>query len=190
MPNKVTFGIKNVHYATFTVGTDGAITYNTPVAFPGAVSIGLDPLGESTEFYADNMLYWAGAENSGYQGPFECAHVPDGFRQNILGDTISANGLLVENVDAIPQNFALLFEMDGDVSKRRVVLYNCSVERPAIATETHTNTKTPNVPSMQITASPRPDGIVRAFTTDSTPAATYNAWYATVQTPTTASSGT
>lgn len=183
MPNKVTFGIKNVHYATFTTAQDGTITYNTPVAFPGAVSIGLDPLGEGTEFYADNMLYWAGAENSGYQGPFESAHVPDEFRVNILGDTISANGLLVENVDAIPQNFALLFEIDGDVRKRRVVLYNCSVQRPSIASETHTNTKTPNVPSMQITASPRPDGIVRAFSTDTTDQNVYDNWYNTVPVP-------
>ena len=38
---------------------------------------------------------------------------------------------------------------------------------------------------MQITASPRPDGIVRAFTTDTTAEATYNAWYTTVQVPTT-----
>lgn len=185
MANKVTFGIKNVHYATYTTASDGTITYNTPVAFPGAVSIGLDPLGETVEFYADNMLYYAGAENSGYQGPFESAHVPDAFRQNILGDTVSANGLLVENVEAIPKQFALMFEIDGDVSKRRVVLYNCSVQRPAISSETHTNTKTPNVPSMQITASPRPDGIVRAFTTDETPAETYNAWYTAVQVPTT-----
>lgn len=183
MANKVTFGIKNVHWATFTVAQDGTVTYDTPVAIPGAVSIGLDPLGELTEFYADNMLYWAGAENSGYQGPFECADVPDSFRTGVLGDTVSGNNLLVENVNAIPQNFALMFEFDGDASKRRVVLYNCSVLRPSISSTTHTNVKNPNTPSMQITASPRPDGVVRAFTTDETASSVFNAWYTTVQQP-------
>lgn len=183
MENKVTFGIKNVHYATFTEQDDGTVVYDPPQVFPGAVSIGLDPLGETSEFYADNVLYWSGAANSGYQGPFESAQLPDAFRVNILGDTMSPNGLLVENVDAIPRNFAMMFEFDGDVQKRRVCLYNCSVARPAISSTTNTNTKTPNVPSMQLTASPRADGIVRAFTTDQTDQNIYDNWYTQVPEP-------
>lgn len=182
MANKVTFGIKNVHYATFTE-VDGVYTYDTPKPLPGAVSIGLDPLGETIEFYADNMLYYTGAQNSGYQGPFECAHVPDQFRVDIFGDTVSGNGLLVENVEAIPQHFALLFEFEGDVNKTRVALYNCSIARPSIASQTNTNTKNINTPSMQITASPRSDGLVRALSTDDTDADVYDAWFSAVPQP-------
>lgn len=183
MPNKVTFGIKNLHYAKFSVDPDGSVEYNTPVAVPGTVSIGLDQLGEMLEFYADDMLYYAGSENSGYQGPLEIANVPDYFRQDVFGDTLSENGLLVENIDAIPKNVALLFEFSGDQRKRRICLYNCSIQRPGISSTTNTNTKTVNTRSMQVTASPRPDGIVRVFTTDSTDGTVYNQWYSNVPVP-------
>lgn len=187
MGNKVTYGIKNLHYATFTVNADGTVSYNTPVAVPGSVSIGLDQLGEMINFYADDMLYFAGSENSGYQGPLVIAHVPDQFRIDVFGDTVSANGLLVENINAIPKNVALLFELSGDQRKRRVCLYNCSIQRPGIASQTNTNTKTINTSSMQVTASPRPDGIVRVFTTDNTDATVYDNWYTSV--PSAASAG-
>ena len=187
MPNKVTFGIKNLHYATFTVGADGSVIYDTPVPVPGTVKIGLDQLGEMIEFYADDVLYYTGSENSGYQGPLEIALVPDRFRIDVFGDTMSANGLLIENVGAQPKPVALLFEFSGDRKKRRVCLYNCTIQRPGIASQTNDKTKTINTSSMQVTASPRPDGVVRAFTTDSTDETVYNNWYTSV--PSAASAG-
>ncbi len=180
MANKVTFGIKNLHYATYTTNPDGTVSYNTPVSVPGTVSIGLEPLGEMLEFYADDMLYFAGSENSGYQGTLEIAHVPDQFRIDVFGDTMSGNGLLVENVNAQPRSVALMFEFSGDQRKRRVVLYNCAIQRPGVASTTNTNTKTINTSSMQVTASPRPDGVVRSCTTDTTESSVYNNWYTSV----------
>ena len=46
--NKVFFGIKNVYYAVATDDGTGALTYATPVAIPGARSIGLSASGEMT----------------------------------------------------------------------------------------------------------------------------------------------
>lgn len=182
-PNKVTFGLKNAHYALFDVAQDGTVTYQTPKPYRGSVRIGLDPEGETTRYYADNMEWWAGPANSGYAGPWETAKVPDEFRQDVFGDTLSPNGLLVENVNSQPRPIALLFEIDGDVQARRVCLYNVTVSRPGINSETHSPSKNPNTPSMQLNASPRSDGIVRVFSTASTDQNVYDNWYNTVPVP-------
>lgn len=48
--NKVTFGLKNTHYAVIT--DDGKkITYGTPAALPGATKLTLDASGNSIEFF-------------------------------------------------------------------------------------------------------------------------------------------
>ena len=66
--NKVKFNIRNVHYAKLTIGEDGSITYSTPVAMPGAVSLSLDPNGEPSVFYADGYAYYTISNNQGYDG--------------------------------------------------------------------------------------------------------------------------
>ena len=58
MPNKVKFGLKNVHYATVTFASDGAATFGTPVAIPGAVDMSLSKNGDTYEFYADDGVYF------------------------------------------------------------------------------------------------------------------------------------
>lgn len=182
--NKVKFGLKNAYYSVITSGDDGAVTYATPVAIPGSVNLSLTAQGDNTEFYADNVLYYTTAANTGYQGDLEVAIIPNSFRTDILKETLDATSkVLFENASVEPKHFALLFEFSGDQNSIRHVIYDCTVTRPSVTSQTTTNTREPVTETMTITAVPRADGIVKASTTSETPSETYNGWFTSVLVP-------
>ena len=191
--NKVKFGLKNVHYAMITAMSDAGVpTYGTPVAFPGAVSLSMDPQGESTPFYADNIAYYVTVGNAGYQGDLEVAMVPDAFRVAALGDVLDAKDVYVEDSASNSAAFALLFEFDGDQRKTRHCLFNCYATRPKVEGETTEATKTPKTETLTLTASAvynqsLQKDVVKSRTGPDTDADTYSNWYSAVYIPTAAS---
>lgn len=189
MANKIKYGLKNVYYAVVTIASDGSATYDTPVAIPGAVSLSLEPQGENTPFYADNIVYWVGVANNGYQGDLEIARVPDSFKTDVLGYITSGNGLLVENANADAVHFALLFQFEGDVKATRHVMYNCTATRPSAAGTTKNENIEPETETMTITAtsiyvSAITKDIVKSETNESTGDTVYNGWFSAVTLPT------
>jgi len=184
MPNKIKYGLKNVHAAIQTE-TDGVYTYATPTAIPGAVSLSLEAQGEATPFYADDCEYYVSAGNNGYSGDLEIALIPEWFRTDILQETKDSNGVLVETSDGKEAvKFALLFEFAGDVKAVRHVMYNCTVARPAVGSQTKEENVEPQTESLTITSKPRTDGLVKSKTGDTTATATYEGWYTDVYVPT------
>lgn len=181
--NKVKFGLSQLYYAVLTE-TDGEYSWATPVAIPGAVSISLDPSGETSTFRADNIDYYVTASNNGYEGDLEVARFPDSFRTDVLGETqTETEKVLIENANTRPKPFALLFQFEGDQSGTRHVLYNCSTTRPAVSSQTTDETIEPVTETVTITASPLNDGVVKASTNAETTTAAYNAWYTKVFEP-------
>ena len=176
--NKVTFGLKNVHYSTITEA-EGAITYGVPVAIPGGVEISLEPRGEMSEFYADDVLYYSADNNQGYDGTLNIANIPEQFSIDCLGESKDeTDHVVTEKSNAVGKKFALLFEFDGDVKAIRHVLYHCSANRPKITSSTKTNTKEPNTNELTFVASPRiTDLSVKTKTTAQTPSLIYDNWY-------------
>lgn len=153
MANKIKYGLKNVHWAPATIAADGTATYTTPVAWPGAVNLSLDAQGGLTVFRADNMDYWTGASNNGYQGDFESALIPDEFREYALGEYVDTNDLHVEEVTGRTAYFALMFQFEHDDKNTRHVLYKCTATRPSVAGQTTEQDEiTPNTETLQITA--------------------------------------
>lgn len=181
--NKVKFNISNAHYALLTQDDNGNVSWGTPVALPGAVSISLDPTGEPESFYADGIEYYVINNNQGYDGDLELAMIPESFRTDVLMETADSNNVLVENANSQTGHFALLFEFDGDIKKIRHVMYNCSASRPGIASSTNTESKEVKTETLSVKARPLASGLVKAKTGDNTKAAAYNNWYKHVYEP-------
>jgi phi13 family phage major tail protein len=183
--NKVIYGLKKVHYSIITEGEDGTFTYAAPVALPGAVEISLEPRGETSDFYADDILYYTTVSNQGYEATLTVAQITRDFRTAVLGETlITTDNILTENTNQKPKRIAFLFEFDGDQKAVRHCLYNCTVTRPSLTSATKTESAEPQPQELTLVAAPRPeDGVVKRSTTADTPAGTYDAWYTTVYNP-------
>ena len=182
--NKIKFGIKGVHYAVCTVASNGSATYSTPVALPGAVNISLSPEGESSPFYADNIVYYTSISNNGYSGDLELAKIPDDFYKDVLGYVADTSGVLVEDANAPAKHFALMFQFEGDAHAKRHVLYNCTAQRPDIAGSTKEESIEPQTETISINATTIYNAtldkdVVKASATP-TESTAYNAWFTTV----------
>lgn len=184
MADKIKYGIKNVHYAVATIASNGSATYGTVKPLAGAVSISLDAQGDSTPFYADNIVYYTSIANNGYEGDLELARVPDDFLKDVLGYAADANGVLYEDANAPVVHFALTFQFEGDTSARRHLLYNCTAKRPQIAGSTKAEAIEPETETITVTATTiyneaYSKDVVKA-SCDTTQATQYNSWNSTI----------
>lgn len=175
--NKVKYNLKNVHYALQTTGAEGAITFEKPVPIRGSVSISLDAQGDISPFYADGIVFYKSAANNGYEGDLEVALLPESFRTDVLGEELDTKKVLIETADAKQAAFALLFEFDGDEKAIRHVLYNCAATRPSVESSTKEESIEPVTETLTISATPLPNGRIKAKTGDTTDESTYNSWY-------------
>lgn len=186
--NKVHFGLKNVHYSLITY-TEGVPSWGTPKAIKGAVNLNLAKEGSDTDFYADDVKYFHIAGNNGYTGTLEMADFPADMRKDLWNQTITSTGkMLVEDVNAQPAEFALMFETDGDISPDRFCFYRCVASRPDVtgatkADSTEVQTQSCDITVMPVidpTASSPINGKVYYRTTADTPTATFAAFYSAV----------
>ena len=158
--NKVHFGIKNVHYALVTETTTTAgtsTTYGSPVAMPGAVSIDLSANQETTEFYADDGVYYITQNDATYEGDLTIADIPDQFKKDVFGDKEDSSGVLVETTGNPVKYFALMFETTGDAGGHRTLFYKCSATRPNASGQTKEETTEVQPMTLSIKAIPRVD---------------------------------
>lgn len=153
MANKVRFGLENVHFCTYTVGTDGTVTLGTPYHLQGAVSMNLDPSVETSEFYADNVRYWTGANDNGYEGELEMALFTDEFKTQFLNYVTLTGGGIAQVKGQPNKDVCIIFEGKGDAEKTRGILYNVSLGQISRTHETTTETTEPQTATLSFVVS-------------------------------------
>lgn len=155
--NKVRYGLRNVHVCAITENA-GAITYNTPVAWKGAKSLTLDPEGDTNTYYADNTAYFTTNTNNGYSGSLEMSEIPEEIEKMIFNTVTTEEGNLAEDANVLPNNVALMFQFEGDVSATKHIFYKVVFARPNVEGETKEESTDPKTTSMDITAVPVEQG--------------------------------
>lgn len=182
MANKVQFGLKNFHIAPLTFTTNTSYpgsqipSFSTYTWIPGAVSISINPEGDATPFYADDMIYYVSEVNNGYTGTIELAYIRPSDAQLIWGDVVDGNGVHIETAYRNEsKHFAMAFEFMNDSKHTRYVYYDVVFERPAINGSTTTNVKEPQTTTLNFRCVPLPVGLtgtggmnIRATKTDAT----------------------
>lgn len=161
--NKILYGIEKCYVSKITE-TDGEITYGTPFEVKGARGLNMDPQGETTKIYADNIVYYIANSNQGYEGDLVLLITPEQFLTEILGQTKDTNGAVFENADDKQARFALMFEGKGDAKARRWVFFDCTATRPSRENNTQEESLEAGEDTMTITMSPRStDKAVKAY---------------------------
>lgn len=125
--NKVRFGLKNVHFCTYEVADDGTVTLGSPYHLPGSTELSLEAQSESADFYADDVKYWSGYSDNGYEGSLTNANFPDDFKTTFMNYVQLDDGGIGQIKGMKNKNVCIMFEGDGDKEKRRGILYNVAL---------------------------------------------------------------
>ena len=145
---KVRFGLKNAKYSLWDAAKS---SYGDLKPIKGSVSLSLDAEGDSSDFYADDVVYATFTTNSGYSGTFEIAAADDDMLKDLLG-YVDDGGMLLEMTDAKQAEFALVFEVDGNEVEQRICLYNCSLSRAGLNANTKQSSTDPDTQSFNFKA--------------------------------------
>jgi phi13 family phage major tail protein len=182
--NKITYGLKNVHYAKILSENVDGVEYSTPVRMPGAAQISLTKSLERTPIAADDDPEYAVIyDNKGYDGDIQLYDVPDSFLIDCLGMSMDGD-TIVENTDDRATPFALLFEFNGDAKKRRYVMYRCMGENPDVESQTKGGGSNANTVSLKLTSSPAKDTGDIKRTANESDGEVYTGWFDSVYTGT------
>ena len=183
----VRYGVRNVHVAWFDEETE---QYDTPLALPGCRSIKTSPEGDTKKWFADDTVYYVGRANNGYTADLEMAKVALEVMAAAQGWELDPEtGVLYEVTDGEEVNkpFALLYEVEGDVTNTRFCYYYVTMDRPENEWSTTEDSVEPTTETVSVSIDPLAFGdkhYVKAMCelTEKS-AAVFDSWFKKVHTP-------
>lgn len=152
MPNKVEFGISQLHVGTYTDDGAGNITLGTPYHQKGAVNFAPEENSDQNIFYADNLAYYSTYSGGSVEGDLEVAMFDDAFKTQFLGYVELTDGGIASVKNATKPNVYIAFQVEGDAESRRVILYNASLGAITREYATIEEAKEPTTETIPVTA--------------------------------------
>ena len=138
--NKIEFGLSHSYFAPLTAATaaDGKVTYtySAPIRLQGIQSMTQEAQGDSTNIYAEDMVWYNYTANNGYSGELVFVHFSDELRKTIFKHEEATNGMLIERSDVQSAEGALIYQCQGDKNKTRHVLYDVTFGNPKVEPKT------------------------------------------------------
>ena len=179
MPNRVNWGLALSAWGKITVDADGQDVYGTPTKFLGNRQVNWDPAGDLIKVYADGTVIYTGRQNSGYTGSLELTNMDDDFAKWVLSESVDSKNVQYEEKEPTINRFYLVWEWVQDTKNTRHIMYNITASRPSMSATTagDGDSKTAQYRTLNLTAIPREDGIVKASTRVDVDSTTYENWF-------------
>ena len=186
MPNRVNWGLAASAWGKITVDANGHDVYGTPTMFLGNRQVNWDPAGDLVKVFADGTVIYTGRQNSGYTGSLELTNLDDEFAKYVLSESVDSKNVQYEEKEPTLNRFYLLWEWVQDAKNTRHVMYNITASRPSMSATTagDNDSKTAQYRTLNLTAIPRDDGIVKASTRVDVDSTTYSNWFSSCYVPT------
>lgn len=160
-----------VGYAPAVMSPDGSMTYEEIIKLETTLSGGreysAEPVGDTTEVYADSVSVYTDEANNGYDIKLTLIALIDKVEKEWLGFAVDESGKTTDeyaNAPARPRFALLVADATTDGKGEITVFYNCQVsKRPGISGKTAEAGKfDPQYQEFEIAARPRiSDGLVR-----------------------------
>ncbi len=119
MTKNIPVGLDQFHYAI--MDDETAETYDTPVAIPGLMMANMAPTINTAMLYADDKLFDQAMSLGEVALALNLASIPTADRAALLGKTVDANGVLVDNKDDHPPYVAAAYRRKLNNGKYRYV---------------------------------------------------------------------
>lgn len=186
MPNRVNWGLAASAWGKITVDANGEDVYGAPIMFLGNRQVNWDPAGDLMKVFADGTVIYTGRQNSGYTGSLELTNLDDDFAKWALSESVDSKNVQVEEKEPVVNRFYLLWEWVQDAKNTRHVMYNITASRPSMSATTagDNDSKTAQYRTLNMTAIPRADGVIKASTRVDVDSTTYNNWFQAAYVPT------
>jgi phi13 family phage major tail protein len=186
MANRVNWGLAASAWGTITTDAQGHDVYGAPVMFLGNRQVNWDPAGDLIKVYADGTVIYTGRQNSGYTGSLELTNMDDDFAKYVLSESVDSKNVQYEEKEPYINRFYLVWEWIQDQKNTRHIMYNITASRPSMSATTagDGDSKTAQYRTLNMTAIPRDDGIVKASTRVDVDSDVYDAWFSAAYVPT------